>query len=337
MAGFFFGGDSLKYTKPPLTFESQADLLIQRGLVVQTRQDLVEKLRVVNYYRLSAYWIPFRQSDETLKPGTSLELVWNRYTFDRQLRLLVMDAVERVEVAFRTRLAELHANKHGAFGYLNRANFSTKSTLWAELKAHLKRFLRRILPCALANRKGLMDSHDEFVIRLRKIASESKEEFVRHYFSRYSSEADLPVWMAVEVMTLGNVLTMFQHLPREDKKTLASIFGVIAPVMDSWLLALNYVRNICAHHSRLWNRTLAIRPLIPNMKNGQEWHTPTAVYNDKIFGVLTLLMFLLKKVAPQSGWADRLMTLFTRYPDIPLEEMGFPANWKDCPIWKKEP
>ena len=333
MAGFLFLGDALKYTKPPLTFEEQADLLIQRGLVVQNRQGLIEKLRVVNYYRLSAYWIPFRQPNETLRPATTLELVWNRYTFDRQLRLLVMDAVERVEVAFRTRMAELHASKHGAFGYLDRATFSPNTNLSSAVKSHVKRFLRNILPCALAKQKGLMDSHDEFVLRLRKIASESKEEFVRHFFSRYSSEADLPVWMAVEIMTLGNVLSMFQRFPREDKKTLAGVFGVIPPVMESWLLTLNYVRNICAHHSRLWNRTLAIRPFIPHKKHGQEWHAPVAVANDKIFGVLTILMFLLKRIAPQSRWADRLKDLMARYPDIPLAEMGFPANWKDCPIW----
>ncbi|KIE18641.1 hypothetical protein DS62_10765 [Smithella sp. SC_K08D17] len=92
----------MKYTKPSLTFEEQADLLIKRGLVVSDRKTLLIHLNNVNYYRLSAYWYTFRQADDTLKPGTTFEMIWRRYTFDRQLRLLVMDAIERVEIAFRT-------------------------------------------------------------------------------------------------------------------------------------------------------------------------------------------------------------------------------------------
>lgn len=112
----------MKYLKPPLSFSDQADLLIGRGLIVTDKADLISKLEAVSYYRLSAYWHPFRQPGNTLKSGTTLDMIWRRYTFDRQLRLLVMDAIERIEVAVRTQLVNRHTMRYGAFGYLNRNN-----------------------------------------------------------------------------------------------------------------------------------------------------------------------------------------------------------------------
>ena len=113
----------MKYTKPALTFPDQADLLLKRGSGrAHTNRQSIEKFQAVSYYRLSAYWHPFQQPDDTLKPGTTLEMVWRRYTFDRQLRLLVLDAIERVEISVRTQLVCQHSLKHGPFGYLDRAN-----------------------------------------------------------------------------------------------------------------------------------------------------------------------------------------------------------------------
>ena len=124
----------MKYTKPSLTLEEQAELLIKRGLVVSDRKTLLIHLNNVNYYRLSAYWYTFRQADDTLKPGTTFEMIWRRYTFDRQLRLLVMDAIERVEIAFRTQLTNIFTLKYGAFCHLKNNNLPRiYNVRWADL------------------------------------------------------------------------------------------------------------------------------------------------------------------------------------------------------------
>lgn len=335
----------MKYAKPPLSFEQQADLLISRGLIA-SRDEIVEKLQVVNYYRLSAYWYPFRQFNEQdpttrkddLVPGTTLKMVWDRYTFDRQLRLLVMDAVERIEVAVRTRMAKFHAAKYGPFGYLNSANFAASQTgrnPWQKARSIMKKVLRPCLPHAFVAAKYYLAHHDTFIERVRQATRDSKETFVRHYFQKYSSERDLPIWMVVEVMSLGNMLAMFDCLKAEEKRELASCYGLMPPVLASWLLTLNYVRNLCAHHSRLWNRTLAIRPNIPNKKHAPDWHAPVTFGNEKVFAVLTLLRYMLARIAPQSNWPVRLEALFQKYPEISVSEMGFPGNWHDSPLWKR--
>lgn len=115
--------------------------------------------------------------------------------------------------------------------------------------------------------------------------------------------------------------------------TLAHHFNLYTPVLESWLHTLLYIRNLCAHHARLWNRELAIRPKIPAYRHHPDWHQPTSIDNTRVFAVLTLCRFLLEEIAPQSEWQTRLVALLNKYPDIPLVSMGFPRRWEESPIW----
>jgi abortive infection bacteriophage resistance protein len=297
----------VKYTKAALPFSDQADLLIQRGLV-SDRDVLIARLEAVSYYRLSAYWYTFRipgDPGDRLTPGTSLATVWRRYTFDRQLRLLVMDAIERIEVAIRSQMVNLHTLQYGPFGYLDRAS----------------------LP------EITVEYHRELLDKIRDEAEHSREDFVRHYHRKYTMEHDLPLWMACELMTFGMMFTLMRGMKTPDKQRLADKYGVADAVLDSWLAAINQVRNLCAHHARLWNRIFGITPAIPRINKHPQWHTPVKIPNDKLFGILTVLHYLLRQVAPQSHWKDRFVRLLADYPDIPIRFMGFPANWQDSPLW----
>src|SRR5581483_3784677 len=115
------------YPKKALSLEDQADLMLNRGLVAN-RDELISRLKVVNYYRLSGYLHPFRVRDATGKPtdnfmpGTSFDIVWRRYNFDRRLRIILLDAIERIEVSVRTRLVFHFVMAHGPFGYLSDKN-----------------------------------------------------------------------------------------------------------------------------------------------------------------------------------------------------------------------
>lgn len=294
----------MKYTKPPLTYEKQSQLLISRGLVC-CEQELIEKLKAVSYYRLSGYWYPFRNPDDTFKPHTSLEQVWKRYTFDRQLRLLVLDAIERIEISIRTGLVYHHSHTYGPFGYMDGTNFPYLSK-------------------------------NEFMMlqgKIRESVKQSRETFVLHFNQKYGDmHPDLPLWMLAELLSFGMILTMYRGVDKQIKRSIASEYHLAFGVMESWLKTINMVRNICAHHSRLWNRTLGIKPIIPN--KDPQWHTPAKVHNDRIFGVLTLLKYLMNYTAPQSQWQDRLENLLKQYQGVSIKLMGFPENWKECPIWK---
>ena len=304
--GSFFWWCALIYNKQPLTTNAQVDLLLQRGMLGDPDQ-IRSRLEAVNYYRLSGYWYPFRNPDDTFKAGTTFEKVWERYAFDRRLRLLVMDAIERIEIAVRSQLAYHHAHLHGAFGYA-------------------------VDPTSLPKLAG--DRHAVFVGRVREETGRSHERFVRHFAERYGdTHQDLPVWMATEVMSFGTVLTFYRSAPHQVKRAIADVFGMPDMVFSSWLLTLNTVRNICAHHSRLWNRESGVKPLMPRVREYPDWHAPVVIENNRIFAVLTICRHCLARVAPQSNWAIRMGNLFREFPAIPQGEMGFPANWKACPIW----
>jgi abortive infection bacteriophage resistance protein len=118
------------------------------------------------------------------------------------------------------------------------------------------------------------------------------------------------------------------------QRAIGSDHGLSGKVLYSWLLVLNYVRNLCAHHSRLWNRELAVKPLIPDRRHDPRWYAGVTVPNNRMFAVLTLLACLMRQIAPQSGWRDRLFSLFDKYPDIPLAAMGIPADWRKHPLWQ---
>lgn len=302
----------MKYAKPPLTLEQQADQLISRGMAGD-RDLMISRLRGVSYYRLSGYWYPFRMPratdpnlrDDCFRSGTTFDEVWNRYVFDRRLRLLVMDAVERIEIAVRSQLAYHHSHRHGAFAYEQ----DPKS-------------LSSVSP----------DKRQRFLDDLAKQYEVSTDTFAEHFRAKYGDEHEcLPVWMACEVMTFGGMLTFHRGCHPDIRREIAAKFDVHDKVFDSWLLALNTVRNICAHHGRLWNREFGTKPKIPN--KDMAWHKPVAVSGDRVFGILTVCKWALGHVAPQSGWHNRIRQLFNEFPSVPKVSMGFPANWEECPIW----
>lgn len=296
----------MKYDKPPLSLEEQADKLIGRGLIV-AKEFLISKLKNVNYYRLSGYLYPYRQPGDKFKLGTTFERVWRSYTFDRRLRLLVMDAIERVEVSVRTQLIGFLAHSSGAFGYVN-------STSLPNLK---------------------FEDFNHWIEDVRKEATRSKELFVKHFKDKYGDlHSDLPLWMVGEIMSFGHLLTMYKGTDDKIKKDIAAYYGVSDEVLTSWLRTINVIRNICAHHGRLWNKELGVKPLIPRKNKFPQWHIPVEIKQNRVFGVLTILNYLLKIIAPQSKWKVRLFNFLEEYPEISRWSMGFPDSWKESELWK---
>jgi abortive infection bacteriophage resistance protein len=296
----------MKYEKEYLSFEEQADLLISRGLECE-REALIKKLESVNYYRLSGYLFPFRQKNsDHFYPGTKLSVVWNRYRFDRQLRFLVLDGIERIEVALKTDIAYEFNSKYGPFGYLEKENLPLMKD----------------------------DRHITMIKSIDHETKRSKDMFVKHFFEKYGDSHDfLPLWMAIEVMSFGTILSFFRGLPTTIKQEISSKYNIHDKVLESWITSLNAVRNICAHHSRLWNRELGYKPIIPVKNNN--WNTPFRIENNRVFVILSIINYMLGIIIPSSKWTERLGTLLNNFPEIPLKDMGFPDNWEKHKVWKK--
>lgn len=297
----------MKYDKPALTFDEQADRLLARGLVA-TRDELKLRLQSVSYFRLYGYLFPLRNEDDTFVEGTTFEQVWRRYRFDRQLRLSLLDAIERIEIAIRTDAIYAFAHKYGPYGYIERPT----------------------LP-------GLDDEKfGTFLTRLCDEIWRSNEVFITHFYRRYGDQHNAPpIWMVGEIMDLGILTRFFDGMDTSTKAPMAQRYIVPDEVLRSWLLGLNTVRNICAHHARLWDRRFRLKPKIPRERNYPEWHNPVEIPRGRVFGYITICKYMLDIVAPTSLWSERFRSLLAQYPDVPISEMGFPPNWEDSPLWKK--
>lgn len=296
----------MRYCKPWLSLDEQADLLIRRGLVGD-KDVIAEHLRDVGYYRLSGYWHVFKNADGSFRSGTTFERIWGLYVFDRQLRLVTLDAIERVEVFMRSRLAYYLAKETGVFGYLERP--------------------------ALPRLK--QDEYLSFLKRCMDCYSRSREPFADHFRKVYGDECGMPpYWVMVNLMEMGLLLRLYKGASRDIRGRIALEVGVTPTVLDSWLVALNTVRNICAHHSRLWNRPFGTKPMIPRAKNDARWHEPYEVDGNRIFGVLTILSCLLETIAPETSWRTRLLELLAGRTEKDLLSMGFKPGWQESPFWK---
>ncbi|MDA3821826.1 MAG: Abi family protein [Bacteroidales bacterium] len=204
----------MNYSKPPLTFAQQAEKLIIRGLIAD-RSVLVNRLQSVNYYRLSGYLYPFKRSDESFKEDTTLDMVWENYCFDRQLRLLVMDACERFETALKTDIVYHFAQKCGAFGYLDYKNLSG-------IKPYI---------------------HTKLLEKIKDETTRSKEIFVVHFFKKYGDKHSfLPLWMVAEVLSFGSIHTMYKGLSPQLKQTIAKKYNISDKVLLSWIGTIQVIR-----------------------------------------------------------------------------------------------
>ncbi len=156
--------------------------------------------------------------------GTSFDQIWRFYIFDRQFRLVVLDAIERVEVYFRTQLAYELARETGTFGFLDANN----------------------LP------RSKQGEYDKFIARCKDELRHSREPFALHFKEAYSDEHEFPpYWILVNLMDFGTMLGLFSGAPAEIRNKLANDLDVSSRVLESWLLTINTVRNICAYHGRL--------------------------------------------------------------------------------------
>ena len=307
----------MEYSKPWLTFERQADLLInERGLIAD-RDCLIAHLADIGYYRLSGYWYNFKrkpvsdedgEKDERFVEGTTFEQVWKLYVFDRQFRLVVLDAIERIEVYFRTQLAYELAGATGPFGFLDPKN----------------------LP------RLTQEDYEEFLERCESEFERSREPFAVHFREQYGDVHSLPpYWILVNLMDFGTMLRLYNGASPAIRNKLSGDLGVSSRVLKSWLVAINTVRNICAHHGRLWNRGIGTRPIIPAAEKDPEWHEPFKVRSDNMFGILTILSYLLDRIAPETSWRERLFRLLKNLNEDELRRMGFVEGWHECPIWKR--
>ena len=295
----------MKFTKPFLSFEQQVMLLSERGLIIEN--DTVHYLQHLNYYRLSGYWIPFQEDNKThrFKPNVRFSDVLNLYRFDRELRLLLLDAIERIEVSIRTQWAHYFAELSGPH-------------------AHLEPHLCKNGEWYIKN-----------LAQLQKELARSDELFIKHYQNAYTLPDDPPIWVSCEVMSFGLLSKWLKSMkPSEPCNKIARAYQLDYDVLVSFIEYLAYLRNLCAHHSRVWNRKTTKTIKIPRSKTleliSSFNNEPLSLR--KLYNPLVLVIHLLKIICPDNHFKNSLIALMEKH-GIPFGAMGFPNDWQQRSVW----
>lgn len=295
----------MQYSKPALTIQQQINLLSSRGLIIKDQRFAEAVLQQISYYRLSAYCIPFQLQKDKFHDGTSFESVYRLYRFDHDLRILVFDVLERVEVAIRAKITYVLARELGAFGYLNRENYH-QAFKWGRF--------------------------DQWMAEIEDEIGRSREVFIAHYKIKYAESKHFPIWMASEVFSFGKLSQLYSGLAYKYQKKIAREFLISHEVLKTWLHTLVYVRNVCAHHSRFWNKTLAIQPSFPS--KDVAWTDPFIISNQKAFAVFSIMKYLMDLFEDGVPVKSRLIELFSKNPQVNIEALGFPKSWMMHRVWK---
>lgn len=282
----------MKQLKVPTTYAEQMEILQQRNVQIEDETRCEEILRAINYYRITAYLLPFKLPDGKYEEGTRFSAAYQLYEFDRKLRNALFSALEEIEIYLRSRFAYFHVHKYGAEGYTEESNYS------AQYRA--ERFSENLK---------------------REIESNQRALFVKHHIEEYGGH--FPLWAAVELFSFGMLSRFYSDLKTPDQKELArELYGSNPKNVKSWLHCCTDLRNICAHYGRLYYRVFSSIPANVNADSNSE---------KRLWGaVLALYELYPYKEKWNTEHLPKLEALFEEYKnDISLYHIGFPENWID--------
>lgn len=281
--------------KEPKTFDEQIELICSKGFIIEDTNACKEFLKSANYYRLSAYMLPFKESasghNDKYKKGVSFLKIRRIYEFDAAMRNLLYGIIEDIELYTKTQLAYYHGHKYGPDGYKKSECFSAKHKS--------EKFSERINECVQDNKRTLV---------------------VKHHQQYYQGE--FPIWVIIEFFSIGMLSYFYADLETSDRKAVAKeSFTTRADLLESWLRCITDLRNKCAHYSRLYYWQFKALPKMPY----------DLVLSDKtrLFAQLLVLKFMYydnqkwDKIILPRFWL--LLDEFAEY--IELKHIGFPANW----------
>lgn len=299
---------SIRFDKTYTSPSAIVALLKERGLEIDNLQRAEHYIRNIGYYRLSAYMYPLLQipkEEHLFKPKSKFQDTLNLYRFDKKLRLLLFNEIEKVEIALRSALANIVAEE-------------TDNIFWmtdASMFANAEKFCRTM---------ALVD----------KELKNSKEEFIVHFKEKYSNPYP-PAWILVEILPLGVVTRIYENLADNAlRKKVAARFSLPVPVFISWITVITLTRNTCCHHARVWNKENPITPMIAR-KLSRPWVSSSISPNRTFFDICIIKWFI-DLVSPGNDMKGHLQRLLADFPMIDIKAMGFPADWLDEPLWRTE-
>ncbi|MEQ8419875.1 MAG: Abi family protein [Arenibacter algicola] len=303
------------FIKKALTIIEQIEQLQQRGLYIPNPQLAAKYLSNISYYRLGEYWYVMQSDKEQhlIKPNSKFKDVIALYNYDAELRLLLFDVIEKIEISLRTKLIYHLSHEVGPWWFQNFELFNDSMALV----------------------KTLSNLQDEL--------ERSKDVTIKNHFKNHKDDKRFPpAWKALEQTSFGALSKLYGNLKPtvKSKDVIAKELGAVNHTyLPSWLQSIAQIRNYCAHHSRLWNRNLpGTVKLLP--KPPYPWITtleniPKQHEFSKLYVHMCLMKYLINNIQPKNDFTGRLDSLFTKYPNVDPDALGMKPNWINEPLWQQ--
>ncbi|GHD12403.1 Abi family protein [Zhihengliuella salsuginis] len=327
-----------EYAKQWLSVDDQLAKLIARGVDVADSRAALSLLRSVGYYRLTGYLYPFRQSEtyqddsgrvrvrvlSDYRSGTSLSDAGALIEFDRRLRMLILDGIERIEISLRMQVGYL-LGRRSAYSHLDPGTFVQTFTD------------PQIDPDSGGPRAS---KHEQWIARVRERQDGSDEAFVAHFRDKYDGQ--MPIWALTEIMELGHLNRLYGGLVNNLATDIANAYEVPSKrLMTSWIASINYVRNVAAHHARIFNRKLVTAPKrppkgqVPLLDHLRDEDSAKEVFG--LYNALAVMAYLIRAIDPHCGWQRRVVELVECFPEteyVSKRAIGGPDNWSQLNLWR---
>lgn len=299
------------YSKQPISINEQIEKLKSRGLIINNLGEADRYLRTVGYYRLAGYWWPL-QSDKvkhTFKEGAKFSRVVSLYRFDTELRMLLFKAIEKIEISLRAKLVYHISHEHDPWWFQN-------NTLFKDMPALIK---------SLDN--------------LREELKRSKEAFIKEHRKKYKKDGRFPPsWKALALTSFGTLSKLYGNLKPGVKSIdiIADEYGAENHTyLRTWLQSLAQIRNLCAHHSRLWNKNLpGTVKVLPRPKYAWISNVPSSGEFQFLYIHLCITKYMLNRIDPDCEFGQNLIRLIKDYPQVDPKAIGLKPNWQNEPLWK---
>lgn len=323
----------VEYSKPWLPIDQQIAKLQARGVDVPDHDECARLLRAIGYYRLTGYLYPFRSAADAVVDGQPQRQIFSEYApgtsildaaqlidFDRQLRMICLDGVERIEIALRMQIGYV-LGRQSPFAHLAPSTFTAAFTTADPTRSPESK-------------------HEALLEKLLARQSGSDEAFVAHFRTKYDGR--MPIWALTEIMEMGHLSRLYQGLSNDLATEIATAFHVPSKrLLASWVASLNYVRNVSAHHARLFNRKLQTAPKrpprgqIPMLDHLQQQRSAKEMFGT--YNALAIMAYLLRQIEPRTTWPANVHEHLRQFPAsarVPISSMGVPDGWESLELWQ---
>lgn len=287
----------MKELKKHLSLTGQVDLLMSRGLIVRDKQAAMHVLSNINYYRFTGYLHGFKvKQTGKYREETTFEEIHSLYSFDQRFTRILMFALEDIEETLKTRLS-----------YTLTQAFPEDPLIYLQPKIY---------------RNG--EDFTRFQAYFAKEVDNNKKlPFIKHHIDQYGGQ--LPMWVAVEIMTMGNIHALYKNLQAPYQKEIAATYKTGVVQLSSWIQNLTYTRNHLAHYMRIYDFNFGRTPA---QCNKHHKYTKTT---GKIFDQIYVMSFMYSDAMEWNNYIlPEIEELLQRYSVfVKLDALGFPPNWKE--------